>query len=147
MSRFSNVVTTTFTATVVTGLTRSTTYFSRCPVGGAPSNILSLTTISADETFANGQNGCNVLGQATFTTALAATTASGMNTVGGPGYDLLRNRLFVPDRSNNRVLVFNLANGITNGLNASLRFGATRLHLQRGEHHGQRHEHTHRRVP
>ena len=120
---FSNVVTTTFTATVVTGLTRSTTYFFQVSAAGAPSNVLSLTTISAEETFANGQNGCNVLGQATFTTALAATTAGGLNNVQAPGYDLLRSRLFVADRNNNRVLVFDLSGGITNGMSAAFVLG------------------------
>lgn len=65
----------------------------------------------------NGENAINVLGQANFTTATAATTQPGMSAPAGLTYDSTNKRLFVGDYSNNRVLVFDL-NTITNGENA-----------------------------
>jgi DNA-binding beta-propeller fold protein YncE len=55
-----------------------------------------------------------VLGQANFTTAIAAVGPSGMNSPSGVAYDPQRNWLFVADSSNYRVLAFDLAT-ITNG--------------------------------
>ncbi|MBI4458264.1 NHL repeat-containing protein, partial [Candidatus Uhrbacteria bacterium] len=67
----------------------------------------------------NGMNATNVLGQANFTTATSATSQSGMTNPRAVAYDATGNRLFVADTGNNRVLVFDLSGGITNGMNAS----------------------------
>ena len=66
----------------------------------------------------NGMNASNVLGQANFTTAATAVTQAGMNAPEGLAYDAAKNRLFVADYSNHRVLVFNTSS-ITDGMNAS----------------------------
>ena len=72
----------------------------------------------------NGMDASYVLGQTLFTTSATATTQNGMSTEGvGLDYDYTNNRLFIPDRGNNRVLVFDLSGGITNGMNASYVLG------------------------
>lgn len=65
----------------------------------------------------NGQNAINVLGQASFTTATAATTQSGLRYPTGVTVDGGSGRLFVADTNNHRVLLFDVAT-ITNGENA-----------------------------
>jgi hypothetical protein len=69
-------------------------------------------------------NASYVLGQANFTSAVIATTQSGMNTPRNVDYDATNNRLFVAEGQNNRVTVFNL-NSIANGMNASNVLGQT----------------------
>ncbi|MCC6404783.1 MAG: beta-propeller fold lactonase family protein, partial [Candidatus Yanofskybacteria bacterium] len=59
----------------------------------------------------------SVLGQTTFKTSAGATTQNGLNRPAGLAYDATGNRLFVADRGNNRVMVFDVAI-ITNGENA-----------------------------
>ena len=61
-----------------------------------------------------------VLGQPTFTSNLNTTTQAGVNSpYAGLAYDAVSDRLFVADSNNNRVLVYSLSGGITNGMNAS----------------------------
>ncbi len=72
----------------------------------------------------NGENAVNVLGQTNFTSDNSAVTQSGMDFVTGIAYDSVTSRLFVPDRTFNRVLVFDVA-GITNGENAINVLGQT----------------------
>lgn len=62
----------------------------------------------------NGANADGVLGQPDFTTALTATTASGMREPIGVAVDP-SGRLYVADGTNNRVLWFNDAAGKPNG--------------------------------
>jgi DNA-binding beta-propeller fold protein YncE/type II secretory pathway pseudopilin PulG len=66
-----------------------------------------------------------VLGQSTFTsnTAPNPPTSSSMNAPSGVGYDPEANLLFVADTGNNRVLVFQLATGLTNNKSASFVLG------------------------
>ena len=65
----------------------------------------------------------NVIGQPDFVTcALAATSASTLNTPDGMDFDPVNNRLFVADYTNQRVLVFNTST-ITNGMSASFELG------------------------
>src|SRR3989338_3831031 len=64
-----------------------------------------------------------VLGQPDFFTGTAAATQSGLSGPGGAAYDASNDRLFVADGSNNRVLVYELAGGLTNGMNASYVLG------------------------
>ena len=73
----------------------------------------------------NGMNAAYVLGQSNFTSAVAATTQSGMSEAAGMDFDERNNRLFVFERLNRRVLVFDLSSGITNGMNASYVLGQT----------------------
>ncbi len=72
----------------------------------------------------NGANADGVLGQTLFTTNGAAATATGMNAPGGvtvsPAGDL-----FVNDRNNNRILVFNNAAAQANGAAADRVLGQT----------------------
>jgi 6-phosphogluconolactonase (cycloisomerase 2 family) len=64
-----------------------------------------------------------VLGQPDFTTAVYANTQSGLNSQRGLAFDSARNYLFVAEASGNRVKVFDLSGGITNGMNASYVIG------------------------
>jgi DNA-binding beta-propeller fold protein YncE len=75
-------------------------------------------------TITNGENAINVLGQSDFTTGTSGLTQSQFN---GPNYlekDSTSNRLFVSDRNNNRVLVFDISS-ITDGENAINVIGQT----------------------
>ncbi len=63
-----------------------------------------------------------VLGQEHFYTNFSATSQNGVNGPFGFAYDGVRDRLFVADTSNNRVLLFDTAN-ITNGMSASYVLG------------------------
>ena len=67
---------------------------------------------------ANGQAATLVLGQPNFTTATAAATATSMNTPLGVAVDPTTDKVFVADRSNNRVLRFSGAASLPNGANA-----------------------------
>ncbi|GEM_PF-782316 len=71
----------------------------------------------------NGMNASYVLGQGTFTAATAATTQAGMSGAEGLAFDSENNRLFVANKTINRVTVYDLSNGITNGMNASYVLG------------------------
>ncbi|MFH0821055.1 MAG: hypothetical protein V1908_04760, partial [Candidatus Peregrinibacteria bacterium] len=67
----------------------------------------------------------NVLGQIDFTSGNNSLTQSTFNRPQGLAYDSTGNRLFVADSENNRVLVFNLTDGITNGEAAMNVLGAS----------------------
>ncbi len=72
----------------------------------------------------NGMNASYVLGQPDFTSSTAATTQSGINSPQEDmTYDIDTDRLFVGDKNNSRVLVYDLSSGITNGMNAANVFG------------------------
>ena len=78
----------------------------------------------ATDTMANGKNADYVLGQSDFTSSAAATTQSGLYTSSGLAYDSVNSRLFVGDRNNNRVMVFNVATStMANGMNADYELG------------------------
>lgn len=70
----------------------------------------------------NGMNAAYVLGQANFSSAIGATTQSGMKSPLGLAYDVSGNRLFVTDDQNDRTLVFNTAT-ISNGMDAAYVLG------------------------
>ena len=57
----------------------------------------------------DGENAVSVLGQATYTSATAATTQAGMSYPLGVAYDTTQNRLFVSELSNSRVTYFDLS--------------------------------------
>ena len=69
----------------------------------------------------NGMNASHVLGQPNFTsgTCPGTTAASICQPYGGSAYDPVHDRLFVSDGGNRRVLEFDLAAGITDGMNAT----------------------------
>lgn len=77
----------------------------------------------------NGMSASYVLGQANFTTSAinagAATSALGMNAPGGVVIDSTGDRIFVSEFNNPRVLVFNISQGISNGMAASYVLGQT----------------------
>lgn len=74
----------------------------------------------------NGEAAVKVLCQADFTSNTAATTASGCKGPRGLAYDSTNGRLFVSDaQANHRILVFNTANGITDGEEAVNVLGQT----------------------
>jgi DNA-binding beta-propeller fold protein YncE len=57
----------------------------------------------------NGENATNLFGQSIFTTSSSGTTAGKLNQPQGLSYDSVGQRLFVADRGNNRVSVFDVA--------------------------------------
>jgi hypothetical protein len=67
----------------------------------------------------NGMDASYVLGQADFTSSNSTTSQNGFDNQRGVDYDEVNNRLFVADSNNNRVMVFDMSGGITNGMNAS----------------------------
>lgn len=79
----------------------------------------------------NGMNASSVLGQANYTSGnynRTGTTTPAQNSLYNPtglAYDSVSTtpRLFVGDLNNNRVMVFNVATGFTNGENASGELG------------------------
>lgn len=71
----------------------------------------------------NGMNASYVLGQPNFTSQGSATSQSGFNEPSGCAYDSTSQYLYVGDANNNRVMIFNLSGGITNGMNASYVWG------------------------
>ncbi|OGF33801.1 hypothetical protein A2223_00310 [Candidatus Falkowbacteria bacterium RIFOXYA2_FULL_35_8] len=68
--------------------------------------IFSTTSIS------NGMNASVVLGQADFTSSDAATTATGFSAPEGIYYNGSDSYLYVADKTNNRVLVFDASSGV-----------------------------------
>ena len=66
----------------------------------------------------DGMSASNVIGQSVFTAHAGGTTASTFLKPIGLAYDASGNRLFVVDKDNSRVLVFNGA-AITDGMSAS----------------------------
>ncbi|MDE2293501.1 MAG: fibronectin type III domain-containing protein [Elusimicrobia bacterium] len=73
----------------------------------------------------DGMAASHVLGQATFTGSAAGTSASAMNKPQALAYDAAGRRLFVADTYNNRVLEFDLAAGVTDGMSAAHVLGQT----------------------
>ena len=70
----------------------------------------------------NGMNASHVLGQGSFTTRTCPnppTAASMCAPYGGSAYDAAHERLFVSDSSDDRVLVYDLDAGISDGMAAS----------------------------
>lgn len=63
----------------------------------------------------NGMAATYVLGQPDFTTTTPSTTSTGFDYPQDVGYDPVNDRLFVVDSANNRVMIFNLADGVANG--------------------------------
>jgi DNA-binding beta-propeller fold protein YncE len=77
-----------------------------------------VTTYDLSSGITDGQNANHVLGQTTFTATTAATTQAGMNIPYGVTYDASSKRLFVPQSTGNRVTIYDLTSGITDGQNA-----------------------------
>jgi len=82
-------------------------------VSASPALALSIT---------DGQAADYVLGQTLFTTSTTATTASGQSGPADIAVDSVNNRLYVLDKTNNRVLVYNTST-ISSGQSASYVLG------------------------
>jgi len=82
---------------------------------GDPSNHRVMIFDTA--TIIDGEDAVHVLGQADFTSNSYATTQGGLYGPSGLAYDSANNRLFVADRYNNRIMIFDTAT-ITNGEDA-----------------------------
>ncbi|HEX5395446.1 MAG TPA: ATP-binding protein [Candidatus Saccharimonadales bacterium] len=87
----------------------------------------------------NGMNASYVLGQPNFTSNGTFTTQSSLWSPQGLAYDSANSTLYVTDRGNYRVMVYDLSGGITNGMNASYVLGqpnfttnSYKLNLQKG---------------
>jgi hypothetical protein len=93
--------------------------FKRLFVGG--SNRVTVFDLSGGIT--NGMNASWVLGQSDFVSNSSGMTQSKFDLVMSLAYDVKSRGLFVGDQRNNRVLVFDLSAGITNGMNASYVLG------------------------
>jgi sugar lactone lactonase YvrE len=74
-------------------------------------------------TISDGENAIYVLGQPNFTTNTSAVTQSKMFNPTGIAWDSNNEYLFVSDQGSNRILVYDLSGGITNGMNASYVLG------------------------
>jgi DNA-binding beta-propeller fold protein YncE len=86
--------------------------------------VLTFSTAS----ISTGMAASNELGQPTgtaFTSKAVATTSTGMHDPEDVAYDAVNHRLFVADNTNNRVLVFSIPSGITNGMAATDVLGQT----------------------
>jgi hypothetical protein len=87
--------------------------------------FLPLTTLRA-ATLTNGMDAAYVIGQTDFTSNTATLTQSGLGAAFDVAYDNTNQLLYVVDNPglrNNRVLVYDLSGGITNGMNASYVLG------------------------
>ncbi|HEY1037426.1 MAG TPA: peptidoglycan-binding protein [Candidatus Paceibacterota bacterium] len=71
----------------------------------------------------NGMDAANVIGQAGFTTGVAANTQAGFNRLVNMDYDESSGLLFAAEATGNRIKIFDLSSGITNGMNASYVLG------------------------
>jgi 6-phosphogluconolactonase (cycloisomerase 2 family) len=71
----------------------------------------------------NGMKALYVLGQPDFSSNSANLTQNGLSSPEALVYDQAQNELFVADHNNGRVLIYQLGNGITNGMNASYVLG------------------------
>src|SRR3989338_2891068 len=91
--------------------------------------VLANTRIAFGSTLTNGMNASYVLGQVIFTVN-AITTTINATTIGSAheiAFDETNDRLFVSDTGSDRVLVFDISGGITNGMNASYVLGQTSM--------------------
>ena len=83
-----------------------------------------ILVFSATSTIPNNEAAINVLGQSGYGTSVATTTQNGFNQPHGVVYDQTNSRLFVGDKQNGRVMVFNVAtSSIANNENAQAVIG------------------------
>jgi DNA-binding beta-propeller fold protein YncE len=83
-------------------------------------------TVFNTASLSNGQAAVNVLGQSTYGVDSANTTAWGLTSPQGASVDSTRNRLYVADYYNQRVVSYDIAT-IVNGENATHAYGQTNL--------------------
>jgi 6-phosphogluconolactonase (cycloisomerase 2 family)/predicted nucleotidyltransferase len=91
------------------------------------SNVLSNRVMVFDVALVtNGENAVNVLGQSNFTASSFATSRNGFYNPYGLALDAGANRLYVTDRNNSRVSIFDISIGtIADGANAENEVGQT----------------------
>jgi|GEM_PF-845223 len=91
---------------------------SRLFISDAGNNRVMAFSVPANATSGvNGENALFELGQTNFASSTATTTASGLNSPNGTAYDPTNNRLFVADKTNNRVMSFTVPANATSGIN------------------------------
>ena len=73
----------------------------------------------------NGMNASYVLGQMDFASSGNDTSQSRFDHAMNVNFDSVKNRLYVADTTNNRIMIYDLSGGITNGMNASYVLGQT----------------------
>lgn len=78
-------------------------------------------------TITSGENAVNVLGQAGFGTNSAGVSATALSGPSGLALNAAGDTLFVTDKLNHRVLVFDLSAGLSNGMPATQAIGQTSL--------------------
>jgi DNA-binding beta-propeller fold protein YncE len=69
----------------------------------------------------NGENAISVLGQTDYTGSTASTQQNGLSAPQGLAFDSTNSRLFVADKTNNRILSYDL--GVSSGENAAYVLG------------------------
>ncbi|UPA22697.1 hypothetical protein K8942_00585 [Candidatus Peribacteria bacterium] len=84
-----------------------------------------VTAYNVGDGITDGENAIKVLGQANFTATALGNTQVGMNAPRGIAYDSVAKKLYVSQTTGNRVTVYNLADGITDGENAINVLGQT----------------------
>ncbi len=93
--------------------------------------VYALNTDNSIPTSSGGHTAAYVLGQTTLQGAwgednnTGATSASGLYRPQALAVDSANNRLFVADAGNARILIYDMASGISNGMNASYELGCT----------------------
>jgi DNA-binding beta-propeller fold protein YncE len=128
-------------ATPFTSQTCQTDKYTDCGSYGGlaldPVNNLLFTTDNGNDrvlvfnvnptTISSGESASHVIGQTNFTTVNTAVSQNSFGYIDSTGlaYDSSAHYLFVGDPSGNRVLVFNLTNGISDGMDASYILGQT----------------------
>lgn len=84
---------------------------------------VSTATLDTYRSLNQAEPAAYVLGQSSFSTNAAATTQNGLDHPDDNAFDDTYGRLFVADRFNARVLIYNIGQGISNDMNAQAVFG------------------------
>jgi signal transduction histidine kinase/sugar lactone lactonase YvrE len=84
-----------------------------------------ITEFDLSSGITSNMNAAHVLGQANYTATGCNITQSGLCQPAETSFDSGSSLLYVGDSSNNRVMIFDLSSGITDGMNASHVLGQT----------------------
>lgn len=66
----------------------------------------------------NGEDAINVIGQTDFTSSDPSVSEDGLTSPSGVTYESTNERLWIADQGANRIMVYDLSNGITDGMSA-----------------------------